>query len=98
MVEPAAEDLPKLRASSDFAWGFWNRRAAGNLQNLKMIMAMTINNDEMQEVIIPRVLRAVDSDDDGEVKEWPGTDFEVGNNEHEEAAQALIGKQTSHEE
>lgn len=94
MVEPASDDLPKLRASSDVAWGFWNRQAAGNLRNVKMIMAMTINNDETQEVIIPRALRAV-NDDDEEVKEWPGTDFDVGNEEHEQAAQALIGMKPS---
>jgi hypothetical protein len=61
------------------------------LKNLKMIMAMTITNDETQEVIVPRALKAVDGDLD-EVQEWPGTDFDPKNQAHEEAAQALIGR------
>jgi hypothetical protein len=91
VFEPASEDLPKLRASSDVVWGFWNRMAASNLKNLKMIMAMTITNDETSEVIIPRALKVIDDDLD-EVQEWPGTDFVVANEAHEKAAQALIGK------
>tara|TARA_R110002003_G_scaffold534_23_gene20366 strand:+ start:649 stop:924 length:276 start_codon:yes stop_codon:yes gene_type:complete len=91
VVEPADADLPKLRASSDIAWGLWNRKAAANLENLKMIMAMTITNDETQEVIVPRALKAVDEDLD-EVQEWPGTDFDPRNPAHGEAAQALIGR------
>jgi hypothetical protein len=69
----------------------WNRKAAANLKNLKMIMAMTITNDETQEVIVPRALKAVDEDLD-EVQEWPGTDFDPRNPAHGEAAQALIGR------
>jgi hypothetical protein len=82
-------ELPKIRASSDLAWGFWNRVQGQDLKHITMFMAFSIVNDDTASVIIPRALEAVGVD---EVQPWPGTDIIVGHEGQEEAALALIGR------
>jgi hypothetical protein len=81
-------ELPKLRASSDLAWGLWDRFEGG--PRIKMIMSLEIINDDTRGVIIPKALRAMG---ELEVRKWPGTDFTVGSSDEAqaEAALALIG-------
>lgn len=87
---PDSAELPKIRASSDLAWGLWNRVPGEDVKHLTMFMAFGIVNDDTASVIIPRALQAAGVD---EVDKWPGTDFVVGEGgaEMEEAAMALIG-------
>jgi predicted metal-dependent enzyme (double-stranded beta helix superfamily) len=65
--------------------------AKDNLKNIKMIMAMTITNDESAEVTILRALKAVDEDLD-EVQEWLGTDFEAEDEKHKRTFQAIVSE------
>ncbi|KAH9882553.1 hypothetical protein J1614_000789 [Plenodomus biglobosus] len=87
---PDAAELPKIRASSDLAWGLWNRVPGEDVKHITMFMAFGIVNDDTASVIIPRALQAAGVD---EVDKWPGTDFVVGEGgaEMEEATMALIG-------
>jgi hypothetical protein len=88
--EVRADELPKLRRSSDLAWGLWNRFPGE--QKIEMIMAYEIINKESADVIIPRALAAAAKPAD-EVLPWPGTDIIVGSKDDDEAdaALALIG-------
>lgn len=81
-------DLPEVRKSSDFAWGFWNRVPGDEIKHIKMIMVLGIVNKDTVDAIISRVLNILGQK---EVQKWPGTDIVVGRKEHEEAAAALIG-------
>ncbi|OAL56443.1 hypothetical protein IQ07DRAFT_496077 [Pyrenochaeta sp. DS3sAY3a] len=45
------DELPALRSSSDFAWGFWTRMSPGNLGNINKFLSMTITNDATQAII-----------------------------------------------
>ncbi|KAF1836071.1 hypothetical protein BDW02DRAFT_494450 [Decorospora gaudefroyi] len=85
-----ADDLPKLRTSSDLAWGLWNRVPGGG--KINKIMALEIVNEDTAAVIIPRALATAKEPAD-EVLPWPGTDVVVGSEEEDEAeaALALIG-------
>jgi hypothetical protein len=56
-----------------------------------MVMAMMTVDDESAEVIIPRALKVVDEDLD-EAQQWPGTDFEARDEEHELAFQAIVSE------
>jgi hypothetical protein len=84
------DDLPAIRSSSDLAWGLWNR-IPGDLQKIKMIMSMSIANDDINDVIFPRAMAAMGLEDE-DLPQWPGIDFTVGaDGEEGEAAKALIG-------
>ncbi|KAF2852110.1 hypothetical protein T440DRAFT_393424 [Plenodomus tracheiphilus IPT5] len=94
-LPPNPADLPKLRASSDLAWGLWNRVPGDDISHVTMIMALGIVNDDTASVIIPRALEAAGKT---EVEKWPGTDFVVGEGggEMQEAVEALIGMSFSY--
>ena len=80
--DPAA--LPKLRSSSDLAFGLWNRVPAPNGQKIEKFMSVNIVNEDAEE-IIKRALENIDVD---EVQEWPGTDFDMTT----DSGKALLGK------
>ncbi|KAF1360403.1 hypothetical protein EJ07DRAFT_114939 [Lizonia empirigonia] len=79
--DPAA--LPKLRSSSDLAFGLWNRVSASDSRKIEMFMSVNIVNEDAEE-IIKRALETVDVD---EVQPWPGTDFDTT----ADAGKALLG-------
>ncbi|KZM28694.1 Mitochondrial import inner membrane translocase subunit tim8 [Ascochyta rabiei] len=89
--KPAANELPALRASSDIAWGMWNRVASADLRNLNYFMAVQVINPETQYIM----QRALEQHNVAVVPAWPGKDFEFAvpnGREHEmEAALALLG-------
>ncbi|KAF1928402.1 uncharacterized protein M421DRAFT_160407 [Didymella exigua CBS 183.55] len=68
---PTGDELPALRASSDIAWGMWNRVAEGS-QKLNYFMAVQIVNTESQ-YIMSRAMQQFNTD---EIPPWPGKDFE----------------------
>lgn len=88
-------ELPKIRASSDLAWGLWNRVPGSDLKNINMFMSFGIVNHETATVIIPRALKAA-GEPTGEAKPWPGTDIIAGHAGHKKAALALIGTYSIH--
>lgn len=90
----ASNELPKLRSTSDIAFGFWNRIAsAENRPNIKYIMSCEILNEHTEETMRAALNSIGAGDLDNQV--WPGTDFEFtfGENKGEEieAALALLG-------
>lgn len=80
--DPAA--LPKLRSSSDLAFGVWNRVDAPNGNKIEKIISMNITNEDAGE-IIKRALETAHTD---KVQTWPGTDFDM----KDDAGKALLGK------
>jgi hypothetical protein len=94
LEEVKSRFLPDLSASSDHAWGFWNRAmAGGDLSKINKIFACMITN-EVTQALIAEALRTyplppgVDpSQRPRGVEKWPGTSFEM----HYDAAQALLG-------
>jgi hypothetical protein len=80
--DPAA--LPKLRSSSDLAFGLWNRVPAPNGQKIEKFMSVNIVNEDAEE-IIRRALEKVDVDG---VQGWPGTDFDMTS----DGGRALLGE------
>jgi hypothetical protein len=82
--DPVPSDtLPALRATSDIAWGFWNRVSHDRLANIHGFVAMFITNDETRR-IIDRVLREHELDN---VPVWPGLDFNINSPQY----MALLG-------
>ncbi|KAF1932409.1 uncharacterized protein M421DRAFT_403266 [Didymella exigua CBS 183.55] len=81
--KPAPAALPKLRSSSDLAFGLWNRVPAPNGQKIEKFMSVNIVNEDADE-IIKRALKKVNVD---EVEGWPGTDFDTTT----DAGKALLG-------
>ncbi|KAJ4382935.1 Mitochondrial import inner membrane translocase subunit tim8 [Didymella sp. IMI 355093] len=80
-LDPSA--LPKLRSSSDLAFGLWNRVAAPNGQKIEKFLSINIVNEDAEE-IIRRALETFDVDD---VHGWPRTDFDTTT----DAGKALLG-------
>jgi dihydroorotase len=74
-----------LRASSDFAWGIWNkiRGPKNELGDIRKIMSMYITNKDTQDIID----RALAKQDIKEIKMWPGTEVDAKSEE----GLALIG-------
>jgi hypothetical protein len=83
----STDALPALRASSDLAWGLWNR-IQGDPSNIKMIMVMNAVNYNTAEVIFPRAMEALGMPGQA-IPPWPGVDVVV--DEDEEASQAIMG-------
>lgn len=81
-AEPAG--LPKLRSSSDLAFGLWNRVPAPNGKKIEKFMSVNIVNEDAEE-IIKRALEQAEVDD---VQGWPGTDFDMTS----DGGKALLGK------
>ncbi|KAI4682266.1 uncharacterized protein J4E88_005156 [Alternaria novae-zelandiae] len=70
---PKASELPELRASSDFAWGLWNKiRGKDNLGDIRKIFSLYIANEETQSIID----RALAKQNIKEPKKWPGTEID----------------------
>ncbi|KAF3046022.1 hypothetical protein E8E12_010385 [Didymella heteroderae] len=93
--KPDSNELPALRASSDIAWGMWNRVAAGS-RRLNYFMAVQIVNPESDAIME----RAMQQSNLVTVPPWPGKDFEFavkGKDPNDanllemEAALALLG-------
>lgn len=82
--DPAA--LPKLRSSSDLAFGLWNRVHASDSQKIEKFMSVNIVNEDAEEII----KRALETADVDEVQSWPGTDFDMT----ADAGKALLGECT----
>jgi len=87
------EMLPDLRASSDYAWGFWNRAKNGaNLADIRFIFSCMITN-EITVALIHEAFRTYafppgEQRPDG-IQQWPGTTFEM---HKPDAAQVILGK------
>ncbi|KAJ4341960.1 Mitochondrial import inner membrane translocase subunit tim8 [Ascochyta clinopodiicola] len=75
--------LPKLRSSSDLVFSLWNRVPSLNNQKIEMFMAVNIVSENTEEII----KRALEMANVGEVKPWPGTDFDMVG----DAGKALLG-------
>jgi hypothetical protein len=82
---PNAEELPHIRSFSDITWAFWNRAAAGNIQNIKYFFVTTIINTETNRHI-RKALRTL-TPPKTEADLWPGTDFDM----ETDAGKALLG-------
>ena len=82
---PKASELPELRASSDFAWGLWNKiRGKDNLGDIRKIFSLYIANEETQSIID----RALAKQNIKEPKKWPGTEIDPKSEE----GLAIIGE------
>lgn len=82
---PQTPELPELRASSDFAWGLWNKiRGKDNLGDIRKIFSLYISNKETQSIID----RALAKQDIQEPKKWPGTEIDPKS----EGGLAIIGE------
>jgi len=82
---PKASELPELRASSDFAWGLWNKiRGQDNLGDIRKIFSLYIANKETQSIID----KAIAKQSIKELKKWPGTEIDPKSEE----GLAIIGK------
>jgi hypothetical protein len=84
-VDPKADELPHIRTVSDIAWAFWNRAAAGNIQDIKYFFVTMIINPETNRHI-RRALKTLNPPKE-EVDGWPGVDFDM----ESVAGQALLG-------
>ncbi|KAI4949425.1 hypothetical protein J4E91_005164 [Alternaria rosae] len=81
---PQTSELPELRASSDFAWGLWNKiRGKDDLGDIRKIFSLYISNKETQSIID----RALAKQDIKEPKKWPGTEIDPKS----EGGLAIIG-------
>ncbi|KAI4645724.1 hypothetical protein J4E93_005302 [Alternaria ventricosa] len=70
---PKTSELPELRASSDFAWGLWNKlRGKDNLGDIRKIFSLYINNKETQSIIDKAIAKQAIK----ELKKWPGTEID----------------------
>jgi hypothetical protein len=78
-----SDELPALRASSDLAWGFWNRVSRDKLAEIHGFVSLLVTNDDTRR-IIDRVLREQELD---AVPVWPGIDFEINSPQY----MALLG-------
>ncbi|CAA9963121.1 hypothetical protein PTMSG1_06489 [Pyrenophora teres f. maculata] len=65
------DELPKLRASSDIAWGIWRRRS-NDLANINYFFSLDIANADTGRIIA----RAVEDLGYNYVPEWPGLSFQ----------------------
>jgi hypothetical protein len=88
------DDLPKLRSTSDLAWGLWNRVAKpDNLKNIRYFVSTNVVNPDTAYDIVPRALRekGVQS---GHAQQWPGTAFKFGDDGEAdlESSLALLGE------
>ena len=82
--EPEIDQLPTLRASSDFAWGAWNKvMDANSVGVIKKIFNMYITNEATKAVIAEAAKR----EGGGPVRAWPGVDFDAS-----EGGLALLGR------
>jgi hypothetical protein len=77
--------LPNLSASSDHAWGFWNRAHPGGvgIADINKIFMCMITND-VTIALIAEALRTyplppgvTEAQRPKEVEKWPGTTFEM---------------------
>jgi hypothetical protein len=82
---PKAEELPHIRSFSDISWAFWNRAAAGNIQNIKYFFVTTIINTETNRHI-RKALKTL-TPPKTETEGWPGVDFDM----ETDAGKALLG-------
>ncbi|KAI5372642.1 hypothetical protein J4E82_008646 [Alternaria postmessia] len=78
-----SDELPALRASSDLAWGFWNRVRRDKLAEIHGFVSMLITNGETRR-IIDRILREQELD---RVPLWPGIDVKINTPQY----MALLG-------
>ncbi|KAH7071431.1 hypothetical protein BKA63DRAFT_605467 [Paraphoma chrysanthemicola] len=85
------EELPPLRATSDIAWGFWNRASTEDITNINLIISTTIINDDTNNIIDRALKGWVPPKGHKKVTEvppWPGVTFNLnGDNE----GMALLG-------
>jgi hypothetical protein len=82
---PNAEELPQIRSFSDITWAFWNRTAAGNIQNIKYFFVTTIINTETNRHIRKALKTLTPPKTEADL--WPGTDFDM----ETDAGKALLG-------
>lgn len=90
-------ELPKLRATSDLAYGMWHRETTEAIRkDIKYLMATSIVNDETN-VITSRALGLANPEDYFGTPRWPGRDFVFYDSENDptgertSAAFALLG-------
>lgn len=88
-LDPAQK--PRLKSSSDVAWGMWHRHTTEqSRKNVRIFMCKDVVNDQTEE-IVDRALSVMGKWHSG----WPGTDlepsFEEGREAETEAALALLG-------
>jgi hypothetical protein len=75
---------PDLRASSDLAWGLWNKQGGpSQLGDIRKMFSLYITNTKTQELI----LKAIAKQGVTNVKTWPGTDIDA----RSEEGLAIIG-------
>jgi hypothetical protein len=67
---PKEDKLPHVRSVSDIAWAFWNRAAAGNLQDIKYFFVSMIIKPETNRHV-RRALKTLTPPRE-EVESWPG--------------------------
>jgi hypothetical protein len=79
------EELPHIRSFSDITWAFWNRAAAGNIQNIKYFFITTIINTETNRHIRQALKTLTPPKTEAEL--WPGTEFDMNT----DAGKALLG-------
>ncbi|EDU42578.1 hypothetical protein PtrSN002B_005289 [Pyrenophora tritici-repentis] len=78
------DQLPKLRASSDIAWGIWRRRS-DNLANINYFFSISVVNTDSSMIIA----RAAQDLGYNHIPEWPGLSFQPGDGDR--AFTALLG-------
>ncbi|EDU42564.1 conserved hypothetical protein [Pyrenophora tritici-repentis Pt-1C-BFP] len=85
---PHEDELPALRATSDFAWAFWNREV--RFSTITAIWSICVTNQitlSILEVAMKTYLPPPGQQRANGFQVWPGTDFEM----HTIEAQAILG-------
>ncbi|KAF1357235.1 hypothetical protein EJ07DRAFT_129930 [Lizonia empirigonia] len=83
---PNTDELPHIRAASDFAWAFWSRATAGGgIRNIRYFFNCLIVNEETQALI--RRAHEMMTPPRSAPGMWPGTEFHMDS----EQGLALLG-------
>lgn len=85
------DDLPLIRAFSDFAWIFWEALAAdpevgADIKNIHYFMSLSITN-ELTQRILSRCVREILPGSWG-FPDWPGFEFDASTPQ----GQAILGQ------
>ncbi|KAH7396084.1 hypothetical protein BKA66DRAFT_484836, partial [Pyrenochaeta sp. MPI-SDFR-AT-0127] len=90
--KPRNEELPALRAQSDYAWGFWVRmHNAGAVKNINALWSTKVINKSTRQILAMAFQTYKPQPGTPKVDSpqlWPGTDFDISTVE----GQAILGE------
>ncbi|KAF2848992.1 hypothetical protein T440DRAFT_143734 [Plenodomus tracheiphilus IPT5] len=83
--KPTTSELPQIRATSDLAWGMWNRAGPSDKKDIKYLIVTQILNPTTRE-LIASAYRTLNPPQ-GQDKVWPGVEFSM----ETDGGQAIMG-------